>query len=163
MAEERLFSESRTVYWPTEFGDIVNMLKGLDANGQSAHHGLYRYNTGPVILAAMIGLFHNRERDVGPQRQEISTDTFETQKYGNEKLSMFILLVALMATEDLELLRVEREEEMIRKFERFAAGGFEYLRGAMGNSADSSGEAVVMAEIERAIQTMDEVQGKISI
>lgn len=163
MAEERLFSESRTVYWPTEFADIVNMLKGLDASGQSAHHGLYRYNTGPVILAAMIGLFHNRERDVGPQRQEISTDTFESQKYGNEKLSTFILLVALMATEDLELLRVEREEEMIRKFERFAAGGFEYLRGAMANSADSSGEAVVMAEIARAVQTIDEVQGKISI
>ena len=163
MADERLFSMSRTVYWSTEFMDIVNMLKGLDSNGQSSHFGLYRYNTGPVILAAMVGLFHGRERDVGPHRQEISTETFETQRFGNEKLSMFIMLVALIGTDDVDLLRVEREEEMIRKFERYVAGGFEYLRGAMAHSGDSTGEAVIQAEIDRAIEAIDEVRGKISI
>jgi hypothetical protein len=163
MAEQSLFTQNRTVYWPTEFGDIVNMLKGLDESGQSAHHGMYRYNTGPVVLAAMVGLFHKREREVGPQRQEINTDTFESHKFGNSTLSTFILLVPLMGTEDIELLRPEREEELIRKFERYAAGGFEYLRGAMTITADSTGESVIMTEIERAIQAIDDAQGKVHI
>lgn len=163
MAEQSLFSGSRAVYWPTEFSDIVNMLKGLDAKGQSAHFGMYRYNTGPIVLAAMVGLFHNRERDVGPQRQEISTDTFESHKFGNSTLSTFILLVPLIGTEDIDLLRPEREDELIRKFERYAAGGLEYLRGAITNSADSTGESVIKAEIDRALRAIDEAAGSVTI
>jgi len=163
MAEQNLFFASRTVYWPAEFTDIVNMLKGLDAAGQSAHPALYRYNTGPVVLAAMIGLFHRREREVGPQRQEISTDTFESHKFGNSTLSTFILLVPLIGTHDLDLLRPEREDELIRKFERYAAGGFEYLRGAMAGTADATGQVVLMVEIKRAIEAIDEAKGEVQI
>lgn len=163
MAGQDLFSASRTVYWPTEFIDLANMLKGLDPSGQSTHHAMYRYNTGPVVLAAMVGLFHNREREVGPQRQEVSTDTFESHKFGNSTLSTFILLVPLIGTQDLELLRPEREDELIRKFERYVAGGFEYLRGALASSADSTGESVIMAEIARAIDVIDDATGKIRI
>lgn len=163
MAEQDLFSGSRAVYWPTEFADIVNMLKGLDAKGESTHPGMYRYNTGPVVLAAMIGLFHNRERDVGSQRQEISTDTFESHRFGNSTLSTFIFLVPLIGTEDIELLRSEREEELIRKFERYAAGGFEYLRGAISTSADIASESIILAEIERAMRVIDDVQGDVRL
>lgn len=153
MAQQRLLGESRSIYWPTEYSDLVNMLKGLDACGQFSHHGLYRYNTGGVVLAAVLGLIHNRERDVGSQRQEISTDTFETQKYGNSSLAAFVLLIPLIGSQDIELLRPEREEELIRKFERFAAGGFEYLRGAMSTSSDTTGQAIIKAEINSALRT----------
>lgn len=163
MADKGLFTVSRVVYWPTEFSDLVNMLKGLDSGGQNTHPPMYRYNTGPVVLAAMLGLFHNRERDVGPQRQEISTDTFDSHRIGNSTLSTFILLVPLIGTQDLELLRPEREDELIRKFERYAAGGLEYLRGALSTSADSTGRAVIMTEIDRAIKAIDESVGKIHI
>jgi hypothetical protein len=163
MAEQRLFGESRTVYWPAEFGDLINMLKGLDVKGQPAHHPMYRYNTGPIVLAAMLGLFHNREREVGPQRQEINTDTFESHKFGNSTLSTFILLIPLIGTQDVELLRPEREDELIRKFERYAAGGLEYLRGAMATSADSSGEEIILSEIKQAIYAIDDVLGKVQI
>lgn len=151
MAQQGLFSESRAIYWPAEYADLVNMLKGLDASGQPSHHPMYRYNTGAVVLAAVVGLVHKREREVGSQRQEISTDTFETQKFGNSSLSAFVLLIPLIGTQDVELLRPEREEELIRKFERYAAGGFEYLRGAMSATSDSSGQTVVGAEIGRAL------------
>jgi hypothetical protein len=150
MAQQGLFSESRAIYWPSEFTDIVNMLKGLDAAGQPSHHALYRFNTGAVVLAAVIGLSRKRERDVGPQRQEISTDTFESQKFGNSSLSAFVLLIPLIGTQDVEMLRPEREDELIRKFERYAAGGFEYLRGALSSSSDSTGQAIIKSEIEQA-------------
>jgi len=127
------------------------MLKGQDANGSAAFSPMYRYNTGPIILAAILGLSHQREKDVGPQRQEISTDTFEAHRFGNANLASFLLLIPLIGTGDIELLRPEREDELIRKFERYVAGGLEYLRGAMSRSADSSGQAVIRAEIQRAM------------
>jgi len=150
MAQPSIFSASRTVYWPGEFADLVNMLKGQDANGTSSHPPMYRYNTGAIIFAAILGLTHQREREVGTQRQEISTDTFETQRFRNTSLASFLLLVPLLGSGDIELLRPEREEELIRKFERYTAGGLEYLRGAMSRSPDMSGKAVIEAEIKRA-------------
>lgn len=153
MADQKHFSSSQTIHWPTEFAYIVNMLKGLDLNGQPSHDPLYRYNTGPVLLAATIGLAHNRERDVGPSRQEISTDTFESHRLGNSQSSLasLVLLIALIGTQDVELLRPDREAELIRKFERYAAGGFEYLRGALSTSDDVTGQAVIREEIRRAL------------
>lgn len=159
MAQQGLFSESRVVRWPGEYSDIVNMLKGLDATGQPSHPAMYRFNTGPVVLAAIVGLVYSRERDVGPQRQEISTDTFESQKFGNSSLSAFVLLIPLIATQDLDLLRPEREEELIRKFERFAAGGFEYMRGALSTCSDSTGQTIVRREIEHALNAYAVVTG----
>lgn len=153
MAQQGFFSESRAVYWPTEYSDIVSMLKGFDASGMPSHPGMYRFNTGPVVLAAIVGLIHKRERDVGTQRQEINTDTFESQRFGNSSLSAFILLIPLIGTQDLELLRLEREDELIRKFERYVAGGFEYLRGALSTSSDSTGQTIVKLEIERALRS----------
>lgn len=152
MAQQGLFSESRVIHWPTEYFDIVNMLKGLDAAGQPSHPAMYRFNTGPVVLAAIAGLVYKRARDVGAQRQEISTDTFEAQKFGNSSLSAFILLIPLIGTQDLDLLRPEREEELIRMFERYVAGGFEYLRGALSNCSDSTGRTIIKREIEHALR-----------
>jgi hypothetical protein len=153
MAEQRHFSSSQTIHWPTEFAYIVNMLKGLDLNGQPSHDPLYRYNTGPVVLAATIGLAHNRQREVGPSRQEISTDTFETHRLGSSQSSLasVVLLIALIGTQDLELLRSDREAELIRIFERYAAGGFEYLRGALSTSDDVTGVRVIRDEIARVV------------
>lgn len=158
MADQKHFSSSQTIHWPTEFAYIVNMFKGLDLNGQPSHDPLYRYNTGPVLLAATIGLAHNRERDVGPSRQEISTDTFESHRLGNSQSSLasLVLLIALIGTQDVELLRPDREAELIRKFERYAAGGFEYLRGALSTSDDVTGQAVIREEIRRALSAQSD-------
>jgi hypothetical protein len=155
MAIAGLFSSTRSIYWPGEYSDIVNMLKGQASDGKPSHSGLYRYNTGPIILAAVIGLIHDREKDVGTQRQEISTDTFEAQRIGNSNLSSYVFLIPLIATQDLELLRPEREDELIRKFERFAAGGLEYLRGALSVSSDSTGISILKKEIVHALEAYE--------
>ena len=155
MAVTGLFSSSRSIYWPSEYSDIVNMLKGQDSTGQTSHVGLYRYNTHPIILAAVIGLIHDREKDVGTQRQEISTDTFEAQRIGNSSLSSYVFLIPLIATQDLELLRPEREDELIRKFERFAAGGLEYLSGALSVSSDTTGISILKKEIGQALDAYE--------
>lgn len=162
MAQQNLFSASRSVYWPGEYADLVNMLKGLDANGNAAFPPMYRYNTGPIVFAAILGLAHQREREVGPQRQEISTDTFESHRFANASLASFLLLIPLLGTGDVELLRPEREDELIRKFERYAAGGLEYLRGAMSRSADSSGQSVIRAEVLSAMKMQPQLLGALA-
>ena len=155
MASSGLFSTSRSIYWPSEYSDIVNTLKGLSVSGQPSHIGLYRYNTGAIILAAAIGLIYDREKDVGLQRQEISTDTFESQRLGASSLACYILLIPLMGTHDLDLLRPEREDELIRKFERYAAGGLEYLRGALSVSSDTTGVNILKRELSQALEALD--------
>lgn len=62
-----------------------------------------------------------------------------------------MLLIPLIGTQDVQLLRPEREDELIRRFERYAAGGFEYLRGALSSSSDSTGQAIIKNEIEQAL------------
>lgn len=163
MNQKGIFVSSRPIYWPSEYADLVNLLKGVDSAGQQTHHAFYRYNTGAVVLAAVLGLIHNRQRDVGPQRQEISTDTFDSHKFNNSSLSAFIFLIPLIGSQDVDLLRPEREDELIRSFERYAAGGFEYLRGALSMSSDSTGHTIVKAEIERALALSAEYFGADSI
>lgn len=151
MTQQSLFTAGKSIYWPSEFSDLVNMLKGQDAHGQVSHPAMYSYNTGPIVLAAILGLIHGRERDVGPQRLEISIDIFERHRLGAASLAAFILLVPLIGTNDLELLRPEREDELTGKFQRYVAGGLEYLRGAMSRSSDSTGQTVIRTEIQRAL------------
>lgn len=153
MAQQKHFSTSQTIYWSKDYEYIVNMLKGLDLNGQPSHEPVYRYNTGAVVLAASIGLAQKRECEVGPNKQEISTDTFESHRLGNSQSSLasVVLLIALIGTQDIELLRPDREAELIHKFERYAAGGFEYLRGALSLSDDLTGQSVIRKEVLRAL------------
>ena len=155
MASGALFATERSVYWPSEYVDLVNTLKGLGAGGKPSHAGMYKYNTGVIVLAAMVGLVNGREREVGSSRQEISTSTFESHRLGDASLGAFLFLVPLLAGSDVEALRGEREEELIRAFERFAAGGLEVLHGAMSMSADSTGFSVVRAELDRALKLAD--------
>ena len=62
---QTIFATPKNAYWPSEFSDIVAMLKGVDENGKPTHAGMYRFNTGAMVLAACIGLRHGREREVG--------------------------------------------------------------------------------------------------
>lgn len=147
-----LFDRDRAVYWPAEYLDLVNLLKGLGP-GEKAHAPFYKFNTGVIALAAIVGLAHDRQRDIGPLRQQISTDTFASHRFGNVSLDTYIFMVPLLASNDTELLKSGREEEVIRQFERYAAGGLEILQDALSASSDSTGMSVMMAEIERALST----------
>ncbi|MBU1215698.1 MAG: hypothetical protein KKA63_10715 [Gammaproteobacteria bacterium] len=157
------FSSTKSMYWPTEFIDIAHMLKGADPNGNPSHAAMYKFNTGVVVLAAIIGLIHDRKREVGSQKQEISTETFESHKFGNCSLAAYIYLVPLLALQDIELLRSENEEEVIRIFEKYVAGGFEYLRGALSQSSDITGQTVLNQEVKNVFAAIDGDEGMIDI
>ena len=142
MRKQSLFSKERLVYWPEEFSEVVDLLNGRDREGRTVGSPLYTFNTGAIVLAASLGAREKRKREVGARRKEISTATF----LGHE-LEPYIFLVPLLGDPALgtDFLRPENEEQVIREFERYAAGGLELLAGEMVTSAGKAADVLVQS------------------
>jgi dnd system-associated protein 4 len=141
MRKQSLFSKERMVYWSDEFADVVNLLTGRDALGNSTHSPICALNADVIVLAAVIGVKQKRKRDFGAGvRKEISTATIASRG-----LEPYIFLVGLLAESmsNVEILRPENEEVLIREFEQYAAGGLEYLRGDFSSSPTTPPELIV--------------------
>ncbi len=148
MARRMLFETERPVYWPSEYAEIVNLLKGGHANSDR-HAPLFKLNAGVVIFAGMMGLVRSRKREIKSGRQEITTSTFEANSLGGVSLCSYIFLIALLGGCDVESLRVEREDEILRTFEKYVAGGFEVIQEELNKSSDATGLSVVLAELDK--------------
>jgi hypothetical protein len=142
MRKHSLFSKERLVYWPEEFSEVVDLLNGRDGEGRTVTSPLYSLNTGAIVLAASLGAREGRKREVGTRRKEISTATFLSQE-----LEPYIFLVPLLGDPTLGVgfLRPENEEQVIREFERYAAGGLELLAGEMDASAGKAADVIVQS------------------
>jgi hypothetical protein len=140
MRKQSLFSKERLVYWPEEFSEVVDLLNGRDQEGRTVGNSLYSFNTGAIVLAASLGAREKRKREVGARRKEISTTTFLSHE-----LEPYLFLVPLLGDPTLgtEFLRPENEEQVIREFERYAAGGLEFLAGEIDASAGKAADVIV--------------------
>lgn len=153
MARPSLFTKDRAVYWPGEFASFVNFLKGQDENGKPNIPALYSYNTGAMILAASVGVVHQRKREVGTDGKEIMTSTFASQG-----LETYLFLLPLLGRADasVDMLRPEQEDDLLREFERYAAGGFEVLQGMFDASAGKSSEVILQQEMLKAMRKVQD-------
>jgi dnd system-associated protein 4 len=140
MRNQTHFSRERSVYWPSEFADVVNSLTGKNIQGIPIGNAIYQFNTGAITFAASVGLKYRRKREVGSERKEITTTTFVSHE-----LELYIFLIAMLGMEapNVDLLRAEQEEYVIREFERYAAGGLEYLRTQFELSPTQSADVVL--------------------
>jgi hypothetical protein len=148
VARRMLFETERPVYWPSEFTEIANLLKGSHPNS-NRYAPLFKLNAGVVVFAGMTGLVRNRRGEIKTGRQEITTGTFEAHSLGGVSLCSYIFLIALLGGCNVESLRVEREEEILRTFEKYVAGGFEVIQEELSKSGDATGLSVVLAEIDK--------------
>lgn len=126
MRKQSQFSKERLVYWSEEFADVVNLLTGKDADGNATHPALCGTNADAVALAAAVGVQQKRRRELGGGgRKEVSTGVFSARG-----LEPHIFLVGLLcgSMSNVEILRPENEEILIKEFQDYAAGGFEFLR-----------------------------------
>jgi dnd system-associated protein 4 len=139
-AHRSSFSREKSIYWPGEFLDVVNLLTGRDQQGAQIRKPLYSFNTGAIVFAASVGVKYQRRRDVGSDRREITTTTFATHR-----LDMYIYLIALLGSEspNANMLKVDNEDQIIREFERYAAGGLEYLRTEFHDSPRQSPDVIL--------------------
>lgn len=140
MRDQSHFTKDRSVYWPGEFADVVNTLTGKNIQGVSTGNPLYQFNTGAITFAASVGLKHRRKREVGSDRKEITTGTF-----ASHRLEMYIFLIAMLGMDsaNVDLLRPDQEDTVIREFERYAAGGLEYLRSEFELNPSQSSDVVL--------------------
>jgi len=141
MRKPSLFSKERLVYWSDEFADVVNLLTGKDAQGNSTHPPVCSLNADAIALAAAVGIKHKRKREFGNGvRKEISTATFATRG-----LEPYIFLVGLLGgtMTNVEILRPDNEELLIKEFEQYATGGLEFLRTELSLSPTHSSDVVV--------------------
>jgi dnd system-associated protein 4 len=141
MRQQSILTRERTVYWPSAYAEIVDLLTGRDTNGRQIAGAPFNLNVGVIVMAAALGLREGRKRDVpSDSRKEISTSTFLSNG-----LEMYLLLIPILANPEsaTDNLRPEQEEEMIREFERYAAGGLEILEGEFERAGASSLEVVM--------------------
>jgi dnd system-associated protein 4 len=134
------FTKDRSIYWPGEFADVVNTLTGKNTQGVSIGNPLYQFNTGAIAFAASVGLKHRRKREVGSDRKEITTGTF-----ASHQLERYIFLIPMLGMDspNVDLLREGQEDAVIREFERYAAGGLEYLRTEFEQNPTQSPDVVL--------------------
>lgn len=141
MRKQSLFSKERLVYWPDEFTDVMNLLTGKDVEGNPTFTPLCGLNADAIVLAAAVGVKQKRKRELGNGgRKEISTATFAARG-----LESYIFLIGLLdgSMPSVEILRPENEELLIRDFERYAAGGLEFLRTEFAEAPNKGVEWVV--------------------
>jgi hypothetical protein len=141
MRKQSLFSKERLVYWSDEFTDVVNLLTGKDLQGNAAHPPVCSLNADAIALAAAVGMKHKRKREFGNGiRKEISTATFATRG-----LEPYIFLVGLLGgtMTNVDILRPDNEEILLKEFEQFASGGLEFLRTEFSLNPTSSAETVI--------------------
>jgi len=141
MRKQSLFSKERLVYWSDEFADVVNLLTGKDAQGNATHSPVCSLNADAIVLAAAVGMKHKRKREFGDGvRKEISTATFATRG-----LEPYIFLVGLLGgtMSNVEILRPDNEELLIKEFERYASGGLEFLRGEFSRAPTKGADWII--------------------
>lgn len=141
MRKQSLFSKERLVYWSDEFTDVVNLLTGKDAQGNATHPPVCSLNADAIALAAAVGMKHKRKREFGNgARKEISTATFATRG-----LETYIFLVGLLggSMTNVDILRPDNEELLLKEFEQYVAGGLEVLRAEFSRAPTKSVDWVV--------------------
>jgi len=141
MRKQSLFSKERLVYWSDEFADVMNLLTGKDTQGNTTHPPVCTLNADAIALAAAVGMKHKRKRDFGGgARKEVSTATFAARG-----LEAYIFLGALLggSMSNVEILRPENEEQLIREFEQYAVGGLEFLRSEFAQAPTKGAEWVI--------------------
>ena len=148
----KIFSAGKNLYWSAEFADLVAALKSSGPGAKQRRAPIYKFNTGIIVLAGVIGFSESRTREVGSERQEISLDTLESHELASTNLASYVLLVPVLATGDLSLLRKEREDELLRIFERYANGGLSHLEQKFNNSGKDVVFPLLSEEVNKALR-----------
>ena len=147
-----IFKKERTVYWPSEYDDVVNIFRGITDSGERLHNPMYSTNAEIIVLAATIGLINNRRRVFKGGKNEITTQTFHSRN-----LDGYLLLIPMLGNPGMgqEILKSENDEFLITEFEQYASGGLEVLSGIFSESPGKSPEIIIQTEMSKFLKILD--------
>ena len=136
----------------------MNILLSLREDGSHEEPFLpfYKTNAGILIAAASIGLIKGIEEDVTGETLTIRTETFDTNRFGQIAFSYYVALIVFLHTKDKEIIRDDRDDELIKVFQKLAAGGLSYLKGSLFDRANSdrTGRTVILKEISDSLKKL---------
>ena len=147
-----IFKKERTVYWPSEFDDVVNIFRGISDSGERSPNPMYSTNAEVIVLAATIGLTNNRRRVFKGGKNEITTQTFHSRG-----LDGYLLLIPMLGNpgKGQEILKSENDDFLIAEFEQYASGGLEVLSGIFSDSPGKSPEIIIQTEMSKYLKLLD--------
>jgi len=156
------FKDNRKIIrWPKKYADVANILLSIkeDNTHEDPYLPFFKTNAGILIAAAAIGLSKDIEEKIptgSGETNEIRTDTFDNNRFGQIAYSYYIALIVFLYTKDKDVIRDDRDEEVIQIFQRLAAGGLSYLRCSFfdRSNADHTGRQILLNEIVGALKTV---------
>lgn len=105
-----------------------------------------------LIFAAAVGLREERRVAVPAGSRGIPVRIFE-----NNQNEGFLFLIGLAVVGDAEILSDEREDEIARIFEEYAAGGLEVIEDWISqNPHDPSGLETLLARLQDAVPAQEQ-------
>jgi hypothetical protein len=154
-------NNKKVIRWPKKYSDIADIILSLNEDGshEDPYLPFYDNYAGVLIVAASLGFTKSLQEDVGSSSSdtnEIRSDTFERSKFGQISLSYYMALIVFLHTRDRNMIREDRDDDMVKNFQRLAAGGLSYLRGAVFDRANSdrTGRVILQKEIASAIKAI---------
>ncbi|MDO8291100.1 MAG: hypothetical protein Q7T44_17945 [Parvibaculum sp.] len=140
----------KNVYWSKKYEPIVNRLTGKDREDKKRS---FETNMDVLVFAAVLGIKEGASEKVASDRLEISIDVFN-----NRKMFGVIYLIGLLHTKDANVLRQEREGEMIAIFQDYAMGGLNLIEAWLDEQpTDLYGDKILLEKIHNEL-----VKGKAS-
>jgi len=103
-----------------------------------------------LIFSAMVGFRYSKLEPIAPGALPIPIRIFE-----NNRNDIFIYILALVSSKQMDLLRVKNEEKMYSTFEQYANGGLSLIQEWMEESpSDTAGDRVLIKKIREELESI---------
>jgi len=139
------FEKKLNVRWSKKYEGLVNILNGLEANGEKKEdsYGWFDNNAYILIFAATLGLEKGQREKPQSLNNTVDTDIFNGHKFQLQDLSAYLALIAYYEKSDVEIFKMENDSELIHNFEELVGGGFKFLSAYFKSNADQDANAIL--------------------
>ena len=112
---------SRSIYRSEKYRTLVQKYAHPQKKGSGHTPSIFSTIKDLMYFAALLGFENNKRIPLSNDHQK--EDIGKTE-WNNDKNLVLIFAIAFAETNDIDILKIEREEEMIKIFEEYANGGF---------------------------------------
>jgi dnd system-associated protein 4 len=103
-----------------------------------------------LIFAAMVGYEHGQKEDVESEKEEVPLRIFETNHD-----EMYFYLTAIVESKNPNLFKDKNQAEMLKIFERYAAGGLQTIQGWFDEKPANNAHTVLLDKLHEKLKTYE--------
>lgn len=138
----------KNVYWSKKYESVVNRLVGKDRDDRRR---AFETNMDVLVFAAFVGMKYGVPEKTTAERFEVPTDVFN-----NRKMYHALFLIPLLHTKDANILRQEKDSELLTIFQEFANSGLGIIQSWLDEApTDIYGDKVLMKKLFQELSEDD--------